>query len=382
MNTWPHTQTQDPPPLLLCFAHRAEARVLLKEWDLRPHTDDLGPWASCFSGQAQGQKIYALITGEGVHQAQATLSLLLGQLWPIVPIIINYGVAAGLREEVELKKIYSIKTVYAQKYPNEMYFHSFQLQGERDLVSAAERVLTPDSCHYLSAFAPVAERELWGVCQAAQLVKAPVHAFKWISDLPFKKAAESPSQEICQRVKDQSEEFGQAFGSHFKSWLQSFLKNPKTEALNERDESDPLELLDHPDTYFSITQKRQYLGLLKSLKRKDESLLEDFKKSAHKLIEQNIEDGHRPKRITPQIIQEGLDLLSPFEKRLRQRLEALATPLSSAGAQVSFDPLKEKAQFTLKASIQHPRHLQKLKEGIESFSFKDFEAVMKGRGDV
>lgn len=382
MNTWPHTQTQDPAPILLCFAHRAEARALLKEWEFKAFPDGFGPLSDGFETQWQGLKIYALITAEGVGQARTKLSLFLGQLWPTIPVVVNYGVAAGLRDEVELKKIYSIKTVYAQKHPQEMQFHSFQLQGEYDLVSASERVLNQNSCEYLSAFAPVADRELWGICQAAQLVKAPVHAFKWISDRPYQQTDQGAPPEICQRVKEQSEEFGQAFSAHFKTWSDSFLQTSNSQGGTDHEERDAIGLLDHPDTHFSTTQKRQYLGLLKTLKRKDEKLLENYKSTALELIKQNVEQNQRPKKITPELIQVGLDLLSPFEKQLRQKLENLAAPLSSAGAQVSFDPLKEKAEFTLKAHIQHPRHLQQLKMGLENFSYEDFEAVMKGRDDV
>lgn len=382
MNTWPHTQTQDTAPIVLCFAHRAEAKTLLKEWDFQALPDDFGPYSDAFLTERSAKKIYALITGEGVAQARGKLALFLGQLWPAVPIVVNYGVAAGLREEVELKKIYSIKTVYAQKHPQEMQFHSFQLPGEHDLVSAAERLLGLESCHYLSAFAPVADRELWGICQAAQLVKAQLYAFKWISDLPYQQTTQDPTQEICQRVKSLSDEFGQAFSSHFELWLDSLLKNAESKSTQELEENDPLELLDHPDTYFSTTQKRQYFGLIKALKRKDQKLLNDFKQSALELIQQNKEQSQRAKKITPELIQVGLDLLSPFEKQLRQKLEKLSLPLSKAGAQVSFDPLKEKSSFTLKAHIQHPRHLQQLKAGLENFSYEDFEAVMKGRDDV
>jgi len=369
-------------PIVLCFAHRAEARTLLRAWDFKAFPDDLGPWADVFVAKRQDQKIYALITGEGVGQAQGKLSLLLGQLWPNVPVIINYGVAAGLRDDVEQKKLYSVKTVYAQKHPNEMSFNSFQLEGERDLVSAADRVLDRNACEYLSAFAPIADRELWGICLAAQQVKAPVQAYKWISDLPYK----HETQEICQRVKEQSEEFGHSFSAHFQTWTQQFLNNPTTTTTtttqDQREENDPLGLLDHLDTHFSTTQKRQYLGLIKALTRKDENLLGHFEKQALTLVQQNKNLGQRPKNITPEIIQIGQDLLSPFEKRLRQKLEQMASPLSKAGAQVSFDPLKEKAQFTLKANIQHPRHLEQLKIGLDNFSYENFEALMKGRDDV
>src|SRR5690606_25166137 len=96
--------------------------------------------------------------------------------------VINLGIAGSLDPQAEVMQIYPVRTVYA--FNEKPLFQSFEIEKSGlDLISSFERVLDDEKTKTLSHFAPLVDRELWGLCYALKGQKIKINSYKLISDL-------------------------------------------------------------------------------------------------------------------------------------------------------------------------------------------------------
>lgn len=356
----------DRPLKLLIFAHRAEAKSFFKNFSFK--AIETGHLDLYFS---EPEQTYLLICGEGVEEAllhtAATLGLLAGKNLTLI----NLGIAGSLDQRSQKNNIYAVKTVHGQKNTKEMHFKSYTLPGVIDLVSASERVVKKEQAHYLSSFAPLVDRELYGMAKAAQLFKVTLLSYKYISDEVW--ADEQGA--LCERIKEAAETYSDALFEYY----QENISIQSTERVHSfKDDLD--ELFDHPTPYFTVSLKRKMSGLLKSLAQK--KIRDSFDQKASELIQISVEQKKKGKEIAQQLIQLAQQMIAPFDHQVEQSLQNIALPFTEKGFFLQFDTDREVSSFWLKAHIQHPQHLEKLKIAIEEFSFERIEKVMQGKLDV
>lgn len=356
----------DKPLKLLIFAHRAEAKSFLKNYPFK--AVETGHLDLYFSKE---QQTYLLLSGEGPEEALLHTAATLGLLSDKKLNLINLGIAGSLDQRTEKNKIYAVKTVYGQKNTKEMSFKSFTLSGDTDLVSSSERVVKKDQAHYLSSFAPLVDRELYGIAKAAQLFKVSLQSYKYISDEVW--ADEQGA--LCERIKEEAEVYSDAL---FEYYHENIKREFEDDKVCGREQSD--ELFDHPALHFTISLKRKLSGLLKHLEQKD--LRESFNKKAFELIQVSLEEKKKGKEISQKLIQIAQEMIAPFDHQVEQSLQKIAMPFTEKGISIQFDPDREVSSFWIKTYIQHPQHLEKLKTAIEEFSFEQIENVMQGKLDV
>lgn len=313
---------------LLIFAHRGEAQAFLKkgEWTVLP-----GP-GEIFQGTIAGRPHLILITGEGKELALARTSALIARM-PELSCAVNFGVAGALRESLEKDQLVTIRTVYGEDQ-----FHSFELAGEFDLITAKKRVQDLEVAQHLKAFAPVVDRELWAIAFACRELAVPLTAIKYISDDAQDLEA---GREICQPVRELAPMASEALKDFYLSLLDQQQDDTEQTAPSLFD--DPLGLLSDRRFHFSATQKRQYLRDLEKLDPEQREQLRDKVDAALELS--------RPKDRSRFMLELIRDTLSPIEARVRKRLQHIQEQFHAAGAQLSYDPKFEDLRVRLSLEL-------------------------------
>ncbi len=338
---------------LLVFAHRGEAQIFLKE--LSATAVDFS-----FEGLFQYPHGYILITGEGIYQALEKTCSVLGR-FDTIDQVWNLGVAGALRPTIEIGRVYPLRTLYAlTTHSIEIEFQSFTSQFEQaklDCVSSPFRVLDARGADCADHFAPLVDREAWGIARACQLFKVDFYPAKLASDRPNQE-----SGEICQMVKESAE----LWSDQLYRWFTAQEKGSKTKATAPLPQWEGL--------YFTVATERQLRNAMDSLMRKGFTLKEI---EALTRLEEIQQSRLPPKNRAKRLLNSLQDLLNPVQKRIRKELEECASPLKKAGFQVSFDSALEREQLSLHALIQSPSHLNQLKIGLEQFSFHQFTSLMR-----
>lgn len=348
---------------LLVFAHRGEARAVLKHYEMKLLTE-----IPLQLYQSADKLHYLLITGEGSLEALAKTSAALGYLNHHLTEVINLGIAGSLHPTVLKDQLICARTVYAQQSEQKMYFKSYTLEnGEYDVVTAYDRVLDLRQGEYLSAFAPIVDRELWAIAQACSTFHKPLRAYKYISDEIW---SQNEGQ-FCQQIKENSQIYSEAL-------LECYLKSQS--ALPEPSSTSEDEFYDIPGMYFSVSMKRKMDSLLLSLKKAGEYL--PFMKAAYDLIEEKKYQKSRPKEIAQSCLLLAQKILSPFDHKVDEALKKIALPFSKNGIEIIFDAQRETPSFLLRTQVNHSKQLEKLKAALEVFEFDEVEKIYQGQIDV
>lgn len=332
---------------LLIFAHRGEARSFLSHFT--PKAD------SNMEGLYECEDHFLLITGEGPWKAGPKLGLVLGQWGEQISEIVNFGIAGALRPEVELNSIHEIRTVFLEQN-QEMQFISHQLANDGiDLITCHSRVLNQSMGEKLDNFAPTVDRELWSLAQVASFSGHKISAYKLISD-------KVGDEEICQRVKEKSDEFS--------SRLLDFYQGLKWSAENSSSS------YEWDGFYFTTSLKNQREKLLHSLTIK----YGEASKAIEALnLSDILEQEEVPKKRSGLLIQRMKDLLNPAQKEVINSLEELTLNLRKAGAQIKFPKDFERSQFHLSAHIESPSELVSLIKAMEEFDYEKLVHIIEGK---
>ncbi len=293
----------------------------------------------------------------GNNKLASLLSAVLAALREDILRVVNLGIAGGLDSDMDLEKIFSIRTVYRSENA-EMQFKTFttaDAAASLDIISASQRILRRESAEKLKPFASIVDREAWACASTADLFKIPFYCYKLLSDLP----AEGT---VCLDIRAQAERYSNLLYEFYQS-----------DHLNKSQaESDLSGALLPEGFYASTSQQRQLKTLVKHLSIKLQVPEEVVIQRVN--TEEIIERESKEKQRTSLLLQELTDILNPFNARLRERLEDLTTPLASAGCRVKFSRDYENDEVTITARIRHPQHLKKLQNALAAF---DYDAVLK-----
>ncbi|MFT6071178.1 MAG: nucleoside phosphorylase [Bacteriovoracaceae bacterium] len=333
---------------LLIFAHRGEAKPFLNHFDFSP--------VPKMEGFYEEKDHYLLITGEGPWKAGPKLAYILGRFE--ASEVINLGIAGALRTSIELESIHPIRNVYLEQN-SQMQFASHALGPKGlDLITCHSRVLDSKKSDLLDAFAPLVDRELWAIAQAAEVAGVETRAYKLISDIVGQ-------SEICERVKEKSELYSQKL-------LDFFLNLDKNEQKKTEDKSE----LNWEGFYFTTSLENKREKLLSSLKIKFGSLEQALK-------EADIESIRclevLPKKKAILLVEKMQSLLNPVQKELSLSLEEISLELTRAGAQIKFPRDLERPSFNLSAHIEKPEDIAILVKAMENFDYLRLINLIEGR---
>lgn len=336
---------------LLIFAHRGEARAFFSKYTLKamPFTEGLYESAEC----------YLLITGEGPWKAGPKLALVLGKLANEIDSCINLGIAGALRSSIETGKIYPIRTCFLEQN-SEMQFASHQLSPQGlDLITCHTRVLDPDLAKRLDNFSPLVDRELWSLAQVSTLSGHKISAYKLISDMVGE-------TEICQRVKEKSDQFSALLLDFYSSLSLDQSKNAPQNSIDPNWEG----------FYFTTSLRNQRDALLDKISIKFGATEQALKQvNQAELLELEI----TPKARAILLIDKMRSILNPVQKKLQTSLDDLSIDLASAGANIKFPRDFEKASFHLSAHIEKAADLVLLIKAMEDFNYPKLIELIEGK---
>lgn len=343
---------------LLTFAHRGEAQTFIRELKLKAV-----PFA--FDGLYQNSDYLLLLTGEGVQRATERTSAVLGAFYNQISQIINLGVCATLSEQIKVDEIVSIRTIYREA-DQRMEFKSFTTKDSGavvDIITSHQRVLNEEYAKFLQSFAPLVDREAWAIASSAQNFHIPCYSYKLISDNALIK-----NKEICQVVKDMAEEFSDKLFQHFNSVFQL-----------EKNEDFEFSIFSNKAFYFTVSQKRKYITIMKGLMIRNESeenILDQI--NSNKIMTMDV----LPKQRASILIDKIFSILNPFNTRLNDKIAQLTAPLTEANCQIKFTKDYEDNNFNIIARIEHPNNISKLKRSLENFDYDKLINVLSGEDDV
>ena len=343
---------------LLTFAHRGEAQTFIRELKLKAV-----PFA--FDGLYRNSDLLLLLTGEGPQRATERTSAVLGAYYDEIEQVINLGVCATLSSHININQIVSIRTIYREA-DQKMEFKSFTTQDDQactDIITSHQRVLDIKYAGFLQSFAPLVDRELWAIASSAQNFHIPCYSYKLISD-----NALIENKEICQVVKDMAEEFSDKLFKHFNSVYQQ-----------EEKEIDEFSIFSNKSFYFTVSQKRKYITIMKGLIIRKESEDDILKKINIKDIEKI---DTLPKQRAAIVIEKIFSILNPFNTRLEKKISKLTSPLIEANCQIKFTKDYEDNNFNIIARIEHPNNISKLKRSLDNFEYQKLIDVLSGEDDV
>mgnify|MGYP006085589843 CR=1 FL=1 len=334
---------------LLVFAHRGEAKSFLSAGNFKPVTE-YAERQDLLIGELCNSPTYLLICGEGIHSAMSTLSLSLGLLNGVVRNVINYGVCGALRKGPEIGNLYEVKTCYGQEE-----FKSFtHSDAGLDLVTAKQRVLEPVLRDRLDNFAPLVDREAWGLSFSCQQSKVPLRIFKVVSDY-------AGDQEICEMVKENTP-----------LWSDQMLTHYLSQGLSVKESNESSLPFDNTLFHITTSQQRILSNLVRSLELKGHDISNI---DTANIIKQKI----RAKEKTKLLIERLNEIQNPLDHKLQQDLSELATPFRHQGINIRFDNDLEDQELHLSFSVKNQKHMIEITKSLSNFDYQKLHNILDGK---
>jgi len=353
---------------LLVFAHRGEAFSFL-------HHDQYLPEKFHFDGLffSEEKKSYLLITGEGPKEACEKTVAVLSSYKDKIDQVVNIGLAGSLTPKLKKHDIAWVRTSYAHN-STKMEFKSYtaNFHSKIDCLTSFHRVMEQSEKKALSSFADIVDRELWSIMSASHLLKVDCLALKIISD-------ENEESDFCETVKSEAKVFSEFL---YKEWTKFLNQSSPIDSIKLKpifnSPSTSLEtLLSDSSFHFTTTQKRQALGLNRSLKLKgimnDDELLsfaDTLKKAEPELT---------PKNLTRKLLTSLEEINNPLKKKIKIKIEEALTPLTNAGISVHTDPDLESDRLQMSFTLSSVRDQKKLQLAMEQFQFQKIKDIFSGK---
>lgn len=324
---------------LLVFAHRGEAQTFIKE--LKSKALDENTY--------EFDKGLIYICGEGIYDVLSALGHIINSY--NIKQIINYGIAGALETNLELNKIYEIRTVYLEQ-EKDIEFKSFTLNSNAntDCITGLKRVLTNEHAAFLRPIADIVDRELWAITKVAKLYKTPVNSYKLISDI-------AGSTTDCFDLKNRAKELSQILFQHY----------IKSEII-KTDYIEPKKLPFEATQY----QINQFNKLIKNI---DQHTYENILKPISK-------KDLRDKEKTTLLLEEIKKILYPFKYKIINQIENKLLPIREAGISIKYDENLEKEILKLQIDINSQKNIEDIKVALNEFNYDEFLKIYKGELDV
>lgn len=357
--------TSTPIHPILCFAHRGEAKAFLAELPFKPYAD-LG---DAYQYEENGVLSTLLLTGEGPEKALATLAFSLGHLKAKFPDksfgVINLGVCGLLRKSEGLKigEAHLVRTLYAFEEKENPVFKSYSgslLNQENspiiNCITFKDRVLTSGPAEKLSHFAHIVDREAHSIGLICEQTQTPFSVIKVISD--------EAEGEICTHVKEEAP-----------LWSDLLLKK-YIELLPSAKLPYEVSEIEIEGLHITVSQQRLLQNLLKACELKGISQESAFQKAG---LEDLRTQEVRPKEKT-KLLLEGLTVvINPLETELKEKLKEIISPLEESGFKVRFEQGFEEDNVHLTTTLQHPKNINSLIQGLESFDYLKLKGLFRGK---
>ena len=342
---------------LLSFAHKNEASSFLEAFNYTPLAE--------LKGLFKSHDHFLLITGEGqipaLGQINKAISLLIYKYQIQLTEHINMGICGGLRESIELGKIYRVRSLYAEKSFNHMQFQSYHTnQGDVDLVSSYERVKSDKHKDMLSAFAHLVDREAWSLARASQEFKIDFNCYKMVSDF-------AGNDTNCFNIQEQAHKFSDKLYDFYKQ-LED--QNISADTIVKSTES----ALDFSNFHITASQKNKLDKLL-------QSACIAFSKTPEWVLAQlpmnEIENLKPAKKRTSALLFELECLLNPVKKNIVQSMNEVIknTPKNF---HVNYDPEFENTEINIKLSLHSEKQKQELANYLKDFPLNKLQSIING----
>ena len=200
--------------------------------------------------------------------------------------------------------MFKFEPYYAEQRSKKVEFKSFSSKSKTklDCITSIDRIIDDEQAIYLSHFAQIVDRELWGIASACGLLNKPFYAYKLISDY-------AGTDTVCFDIKHQAAQFSQQLYAHYLA-IHIFTKEIKTE------------LIELPETFYAtVSQQRHIQTLTERL-----ALKLDCKQSEvinNKMLNQLTSLEISPKKRTTKLIDELSKLLNPFRQQFENELQII-----------------------------------------------------------
>lgn len=333
---------------LLCFAHKGEAQCFFQHFLFEPHPRFHDVWI-------KDNKLL-LLTGEGIDGAMTKMGLILGA-HPEIKQVFNLGVAGALRDDLKLHQIINIRSVYGEDR-----FHSYELKGDVDILTAQQRVLDSKHVPKLRAFAPAVDRELWGIARVCREAKVQLSALKIISDL-----VTSQPKEICTVVRENAVFYSEQL-------LEAYLATNSNEIAAHSTQAGHDSLFQNELFHFSKVQQRQTQKLAEQLKQTNFDL--------DSLIQSIGLMPRRPKDRARIFIEECQKRVFPLEYKVKEALLTYTKKDHERGIEVQFDSHLEDHELKVRIKASTPHQWSQSLKALESFQPERYWKILRGEIDV
>lgn len=348
---------------LLCFAHRGECVVFLRRLSLHP-------LPLSFATAWCGDGLYVLLTGEGIEQAGRTLAAFCARYERELSAIINLGIAGGLDPRLRRGTTYLVRTIYGTKHAAQVEYRSYSSTDQSalyDCISARTRVLDAKIGSALANFAPLVDRELWGLAGVAAQFKLPLHAAKLVSEIVF-------DAELCPRARAAREQHSALL---YEFWCKNFTASsplPRPEPTAEC-----LATLRTRGFYFTKALQDKVVSLLTSLAVKH-GWQEDAwaeKLSIQIEMESILQASTQPKLRTKLLLNALQELHDPFRAQFNRQLAAVTAPLRKV-AKVTHHEDFATDDLTISCTLSNNRDLTALQRALASFDYQRYHDLLNG----
>ncbi len=343
---------------LLVFAHRGEAMTFLKELELKSNSQ--------YNDLYQNGDTLLLITKEGPHEVLVKLSYALG-LFPNIKRIINLGICGSLNKEIELESIHKPRTIYKENEFKSFQCNSNENKDSVDLITTEKRILTEDDASALKNFATLVDREAHAVAQVAKTFNKTFEVYKLVSD-------HITDAKFCERIKENAQLYSDKLYDFYDKNIQS--------SSSKAEQNSELEILRDSDFYFSVSQRRIFNNLYKSLLKK--STINNEQDFTRVLSIEDIKSREEktPKERTSLLINNMSHALYPFRTKVQDSLNELTSELRTYDCKFKYDKDLDKKSFKFEAYIDSEEKRDLVVRTLKNFSWQRFSQIMDGQIDV
>jgi hypothetical protein len=335
---------------LLVFAHRNEASAFFEHLHLK-EVDF--PHASLY----RDDEHYLLITGEGPFNASMNLAYFLGSFKAEKFSVMNFGAAGTLSPSLKLDHVYTIKTCHG--YFQKPLYHSYQLSGDKTLVTSDLRVTTLELAQKLLPLGEVVDREAYYFAQVCQHFKVDFYAIKYISD-------RAGIDTVCEDIRARAHEISNGLWNFY----QKHPLKPKTDIQTN------ISIPKLDGFHMSFTQEKEFQKTLGKLCKKFELTPEEI---LDRCQLQRIEELKiLPKEKSKKLLNNMKELLNPFKYKVESALDETIKPLTEIGAIVHFDPEMEKTDFKITMPVNSQKNLENLTLALKNIDYQKIENIFDG----
>jgi len=298
--------------ILYVFAHFQEASAFLKSIPFKqkvlPHNLQLTYFES-FDESIESPK-GLLIIQEGPWRAYSSLIKFLSyaEMQSLkIQEIRNFGIvgSTSLAPQFEMDSIHEIRSSYCflnPEFPEFQSYHSSVKSPKMvDCLTVFKRITNTEEKKSYLPFAPLIDRELWGVAKAAKEFHIPWRSIKCISDI-------LDDQTNCQLITENAAHFSQLLFDHNKTLEINNTSPAYKTNLN------PIPFFHQMGFHFTFYQQNTLLNLLKS-RSLDSITQSDF---FHDLL---LKKNLAPKQKTKLLLEHLEDLTFPEMRSISKKIQ-------------------------------------------------------------